>query len=108
MYLQGQSIFLLKKKKKADLTEKNFCMMYHLEILISGGVFPILKAPSSKPWNILHLAIKILLISKWWLIFLPHSPCFSKQLKIVSTKQTPTDTIVFLLLYFTSNYRNIF
>lgn len=51
MYLQGQSIFLLiqKKKKKADLTEKNFCMMYHLEILISGGVFPILKAPSSKP-----------------------------------------------------------
>lgn len=61
MYLQGQSIFLLKKKKKADLTEKNFCMMYHLEILISGGVFPILKAPSSKPWNILHLAIKILL-----------------------------------------------
>lgn len=28
MYLQGQSIFLLKKKKKADLTEKNFCMMY--------------------------------------------------------------------------------
>lgn len=64
MYLQGQSIFLLKKKKKADLTEKNFCMMYHLEILISGSVFPILKAPSSKPWNILHLAIKILLISK--------------------------------------------
>lgn len=53
MYLQGQSIFLL--KKKADLTEKNFCMMYYLEILISGSVFPILKAPSSKPWNILHL-----------------------------------------------------
>lgn len=24
MYLQGQSIFLLKKKKKADLTEKEF------------------------------------------------------------------------------------
>lgn len=24
MYLQGQSIFLLKKKKKADLTEKKY------------------------------------------------------------------------------------
>lgn len=45
MYLQDNP-FSYWRSCMADLTEKNFCMMYHLEILITG-VFPILKAPSS-------------------------------------------------------------